>query len=53
MNQRGKKSMLYDLIKGIGISNTGRIPNIINSAKPSGIGIILLVKEEKIVILVN
>ena len=37
MNQRGKKSMLYDLIKGIGISNTGRIPNIINSAKPSGI----------------
>jgi RNA polymerase II subunit A small phosphatase-like protein len=36
MNQRGKKSMLYDLIKGIGISNTGRIPNIINSAKPSG-----------------
>ena len=37
MNQRGKKSMLYELIKGIGNSNTGRIPNIINSAKPSGI----------------
>ena len=33
-SKTGKKSMLYDLIKGIGISSAGKIPNIVYSAKP-------------------
>ena len=37
LNQKGKKNMLYNLIKGIDMPHTGRSSYIIYSAKPSNI----------------
>ena len=37
LNQKGKKNMLYNLIKGIDMPHTGRSSNILYSAKPSNI----------------